>query len=65
MINIKLAISAFMLFLILPGCLARYGEGRLDQLLLSVNDLKKECVSNGEELTEERIKEKLGKPGFL
>ncbi len=65
MINIKSAISVFLLFLILPGCLARYGEGRLDQLLSSVNDLEKECVANGEELTEEKIKEKLGKPGFL
>ena len=65
MINIKLAISVFLLFLILPGCLARYGEGRLEQLLLSVNDLKKECEANDEELTEEKIKEKLGKPGFL
>ena len=63
--NIKSAISVFLLFLILPGCLARYGEGRLDQLLLSVNDLKKECEANNEELTEEKIKEKLGKPGFL
>lgn len=64
MINIKSAISVFLLFLILPGCLAQYGEGRLDQLLLSVTDLEKECVTNGEELTEEKIKEKLGKPGF-
>jgi hypothetical protein len=65
MINIRLTISVFLLFLILPGCLARYGEGRLDQLLLSVNDLKRECVENGEALTEEKIKEKLGRPGFL
>ena len=65
MINIKSAISVFLLFLILPGCLARYGEGRLDQLLVSVNDLKKECEANDEKLTEEKIKEKLGKPGFL
>ncbi len=65
MINIRLTISVFLLSLILPGCLARYGEGRLDQLLLSVNDLKKECGANGEELTEEKIKEKLGRPGFL
>ncbi len=65
MINIKSAISVFLLFLILPGCLARYGEGRLDQLLLSVNDLKKECEANDEKLTEEKIKDKLGKPGFL
>jgi hypothetical protein len=65
MMNIKSAISVFLLFLILPGCLARYGEGRLDQLLVSVNDLKKECEANDEKLTEEKIKEKLGKPGFL
>ncbi len=65
MIYIILTISVFLLSLILPGCLARYGEGRLDQLLLSVNDLKKECGANGEELTEEKIKEKLGRPGFL
>ena len=65
MITIKPAISIFLLFLILPGCLARYGEGRLDQLLLSVNNLKKECEANDEKLTEEKIKEKLGKPGFL
>ena len=65
MINIKSAISVFLLFLILPGCLARYGEGRLDQLLLSINDLKEECEANDEKLTEEKIKEKLGKPGFL
>jgi hypothetical protein len=65
MINIKLATSVFLLFLIFPGCLARYGEDRLDQLLLSVNNLKKECEANDEELTEEKIKERLGKPGFL
>ena len=65
MITIKSAISIFLLFLILPGCLARYGEGRLDQLLLSINDLKKECEVNDEKLTGEKIKEKLGKPGFL
>ena len=64
MTNIKSAISVFLLFLILPGCLARYGESRLDQLLLSVNELKTECEANNEELTEEKIKEKLGKPGF-
>jgi len=63
--NIKSAISVFMLCLIFPGCLARYGEGRLDQLLFSVNELQKECVANNEELTEEKIKERLGKPGFL
>ena len=63
--NIKSAILVFMLCLIFPGCLARYGEGRLDQLLFSVNELQKECVANNEELTEEKIKERLGKPGFL
>ncbi len=61
MTNIKLAISIILLFLTLPGCLARYGEGRLDQLLLSIKDLEE----NGEDLTEKKIKEKLGKPGFL
>ena len=65
MFNIKLTISMILLFITLPGCLIRYGEGRLDQLLLSVDELKKECEANGEELTEEKIKEKLGKPGFL
>ncbi|MFQ5687408.1 MAG: hypothetical protein ACE5GV_12195 [Candidatus Scalindua sp.] len=65
MINIKLTIYIVLLFLTLPGCLARYGEGRLDQLLLSVDELKKECEANGKELTEEKIKKKLGKPGFL
>ncbi len=65
MINIKSAIYVFLLFLILPGCLARYGKGRLDQLIISINDLEKECNVNNEELTEEKIKEKLGKPGFL
>ncbi len=62
---IKFTISALLFFFILPGCLARYGEGRLDQLLLSVKDLKKECDANNEELTENKIKEKLGRPGFL
>mgnify|MGYP000106102364 CR=1 FL=1 len=62
---IRLAISVLLLILILPGCLARYGEGRLDQLLFSINELKEECVVNNEELTEGKIKEKLGKPGFL
>jgi len=65
MITIKSAISVFLLFLILPGCLARYGEGRLDQLLLSVNELEKECEANGEKLTEVQIRGKLGEPGFL
>ena len=61
MLKIKLTISVILLFLILPGCLARYGEERLNQLLLSIKDLEE----NGEELTEEKIKGKLGKPGFL
>ena len=65
MTNIKPTIFIILLFITLPGCLARYGEGRLDQLLLSVDELEKECEANGEELTEEKIKEKLGKPGFL
>ena len=30
-----------------------------------MNDLKKECEANNEELSEAKIKEKLGKPGFL
>ena len=63
--KIKLTIIIILLFITLPGCLIRYGEGRLDQLLLSVDELEKECEANGEELTEEKIKEKLGKPGLL
>ena len=31
----------------------------------SIKDLEKECEKNREELTEEKIKEKLGKPGLL
>ncbi|HDY66338.1 MAG TPA: hypothetical protein ENH85_00955, partial [Candidatus Scalindua sp.] len=65
MIKIKLAIIIILLFIILPGCLARYGEDRLGQLLTSIKVLKKECDKNGVDLTEEKIKEKLGKPGFL
>ena len=61
MVKIKSAISIILISLTLPGCLARYGEDRLGQLLSSIKDLEE----NGEELTEERIKEKLGKPGFL
>ncbi len=61
MVKIKTAISIILISLTLPGCLARYGEDRLGQLLSSIKDLEE----NGEELTEERIKEKLGKPGFL
>ena len=61
MVKIKSAISIILISLTLPGCLARYGEDRLGQLLSSIMDLEE----NGEELTEERIKEKLGKPGFL
>ena len=65
MINIKLTISIILLFLTLPGCLARYGKGRLEHLCKSIKDLEKECEKNREELTEEKIKEKLGKPGLL
>ncbi|MGR3175706.1 MAG: hypothetical protein ACUZ8N_14070 [Candidatus Scalindua sp.] len=65
MINIKLTISIILLFLTLPGCLARYGEGRLEHLCKSIKDLEKECEKNREKMTEEKIKEKLGKPGFL
>jgi len=61
MVKIKSAISIILISLTLPGCLARYGEDRLGQLLSSIKDLEE----NGEELSEERIKEKLGKPGFL
>jgi hypothetical protein len=63
MINTKSAISVFLLFLILPGCLARYGEERLKYLL----DITEEWESPGEfsALTEDKIKVKLGKPGFL
>ncbi len=65
MINIKLTTSVILLILTLPGCLARYGEGRLEHLCKSIKDLEKECEKNREELTEEKIKEKLGKPGLL
>ncbi len=65
MTNIKLAISIILLFLTLPGCLARYGECRLEHLCKSIKDLEKECEENREELTEEKIKKKLGKLGFL
>ncbi|MFQ5964223.1 MAG: hypothetical protein ACE5KZ_08075 [Candidatus Scalinduaceae bacterium] len=65
MIKTKSVLFIIVLFLIHPGCLARYGEGRLDQLLLSINDLKSECENNNEKLTEEKIKKKLGRPGWL
>ena len=65
MINIKLTISIILLFLTLPGCLARYGEGRLEHLRKSIKDLEKECEENSEELSEKKIKKILGKPGFL
>ena len=65
MIKIKLTTSFILLILTLPGCLARYGEGRLEHLCKSIKDLEKECEKNREELTEEKIKEKLGKPGLL
>ncbi len=61
MINIKLTISIILLFITLPGCLARYGEDRLEYLL----DITKEWEKPGVDLTEDKIKEKLGKPGFL
>lgn len=63
--NIKLTILIILLFLTLPGCLARYGEDRLGQLLSSIKDLEKECEGNNRELTEEKIRERLGRPGFL
>ncbi len=61
MIKCKLTIIIILLLFTFSGCLARYGEGRLEQLLLSINDLEEDS----EELTEEKIKEKLGKPGLL
>ncbi len=54
-----------LLLFINPGCLARYGEDRLNHLLSSLDDLKSECEKNNKELTEDQIKEKLGKPGWL
>lgn len=71
MIKIRLTIFVFLLFMALPGCmgnpgyLVRYGEKRLDYLRNTTEALQKECDKNGSELTEEKIKEKLGKPGFL
>lgn len=65
MIKTKVIIFVILLFLILPGCLARYGEGRLEQLLTSVNNLQRESEENNEELTEEKIREILGEPGLL
>ncbi len=71
MIKTKLTIIIILLFIILPGCLrnpgylVRYGEKRLEYLLDTTDALKKECDKNGVDLTEEKIKEKLGKPGFL
>ncbi len=61
MIKIKLTTSVILLILTLAGCLARYGEDRLNQLLSSIEELE----ASGEELSEEKIKDKLGKPGFL
>ncbi|MHC4181907.1 MAG: hypothetical protein ACYSR0_00960, partial [Planctomycetota bacterium] len=65
MIKIKSIIFIILLFLTLPGCLARYGEDRLNHLLSSLDDLKSECEKNNKELTGDQIKEKLGKPGWL
>ena len=65
MIKIRLIIFIILLLLLCPGCLVRYGEDRLNQLLMSVNNLQRVCVENDEKLTEEKIKEKLGKPGWL
>ncbi len=54
-----------LLLFTLPGCLVRYGEDRLNHLLSSINELKIECVKDNEKLTEDQIKEKLGKPGWF
>ncbi len=65
--KIKSAILILLLFLILPGCLcnpgflSRYGEKRLKHFL----DITDEWKKLGVVLTEDKIKEKLGKPGFL
>ena len=67
MMKTKSAIYVLLLFLMLPGCLrnpgflVRYGEKRLDYLL----DITKEWEKSGVVITEDKIKEKLGKPGFL
>jgi len=67
MIKIKLTISIILLFITLPGCLrnpgylARYGEKRLAYLV----DITKEWEKPGIVLTEDKVKDKLGKPGFL
>ena len=61
MMKIKSAILVLLLFLILPGCLVRYGEKRLDYL----HKITKDWEKPGFVLTEDKIKEKLGKPGFL
>ncbi len=65
MIKIKSIIFIILLFFTLPGCLARDGEDRLNHLLSSLDDLKGEGEKNNKELTEDQIKEKLGKPGWL
>ena len=44
MIKIKLTTSVILLILILPGCLVRYGEGRLEHLCKSIKDLEKELT---------------------
>jgi len=56
--KIKSAIFVLLLFFTLPGCLARYGEDRLGQLLSSIEKLSSEP-------SEVEIKRELGKPGFL
>ncbi len=61
MIKTKLTIIFILLFIILPGCLARYGEKRLEYLL----NITEEWEKPGVVLTEDKIKDKLGKPGFL
>ncbi len=65
MIKCTLTIIIILLLFTFPGCLARYGESRLEHLCKSIKDLEKECDKNREELTEAKIKEKLGKPGLL
>ncbi len=67
MMKVRSAIFALLLFLILPGCLrnpgflVRYGEKRLEYLLEVTDEWEKPGVV----LTEDKIKQKLGKPGFL
>jgi hypothetical protein len=65
MIKPTLVFFIILLFLMHSGCLVRYGEDRLNHLLSSLDDLKSECEKSDKKLTEEQIKEKLGKPGWL